>query len=257
MDRIYVDRIYTAVRQTMLPATAKKAWRHLVEGASLTSWFADSDDLLPGGPFRFAFGDGDFFSGTVTRWEPPVSLGLEWRFLGVGPSFDIGISLLPVGEQTELTVRDRGAASAEEACGLREGWEDFLIRCEQFVRTGKNCRYRWTETFGGTAFITDGPAVWAQLSAPGLWRAFFPAAQTRVGKGTRKLTVSFRDPAWGEAATEAELSIEARLGRCCLHMAHRGWGALPFDAQVAERRRYAAVWTELLQQIETGKPLPS
>jgi len=151
-----------------------------VDGAMLTSWFADSAGLRPGGPFHAAFGDGDFFSGMVTEWDPPISLGLEWRFLGVGPSFDIRFSLLPVGDQTELTVTDRGAASVEEASGLREGWEDFLMRCEKLVRTGENSRYRWTETFGGTAYVTQGSAVLPRLADRKLWRAFFPGANTSV-----------------------------------------------------------------------------
>jgi uncharacterized protein YndB with AHSA1/START domain len=252
-----VDPIYTVVRQTMLSAAAEEAWRYLVDGALLTSWFADSDDLRPGGPFRFAFGDGDYFSGNVTEWDPPVSLGLEWRFLGVGPPFDIRFSLLPVGEQTELTVQDRGAASAAEAAGLSEGWEDFLMRCEKFVRTGENSRYRWTELFGGTAFVTDAPAVWSRLAEPAIWRGYFPGAETGVRKGAQAVEVSFRDPAWGDVCTQAELRVEARRGRCCLHLAHRGWGDLPFDSQVAERRRYAAGWAEFLRQIEAGIPIPS
>jgi len=240
--------------QTMLSVGPEEAWRYLTLGALLSSWFADSEDLRPGGPFQFAFGDGDYFSGNVTEWQPSVSLGLEWRFLGVGPSFDIRFSLLPVGEQTELTVQDRGAASVEEAAGLREGWEDFLMRCEKLVRTGENSRYRWTETFGGTAFVRDATALWPRLADPSFWRSSFPDAETVIGQGTQPLEVSFRDSNWGEARTEAELRIAACRGRCCLHLAHRGWGTLPFDSQVGERRRYAARWAALLQQIETGIP---
>lgn len=252
-----MDRIYTVVRQTMLSAAAEEAWRYLVDGALLTSWFAESGDLLPGEAFHAAFGDGDFFSGRVTEWDPPVSLGLEWRFLDVGPMFDIRFSLLPIGGETELTVQDRGAASVEEASGLREGWEDFLARCAKLVCTGENSRYRWTETFGGTAFVTDAPQAWSHLADSALWRAFFPGAESDVRKGTRTLNVGFQDPAWGEARTEAELTIAARRGRCCLHIVHRGWGNLPFDSQVAERKRYAAGWAALLKHMESASPATS
>jgi uncharacterized protein YndB with AHSA1/START domain len=236
----------------MLPAPAEQAWPYLVDGGLLSKWFADSQDLRPGARFRFAFGDGDFFSGIVTEWDEPVSLGLEWRFLDVGPSFDIRFSLLSLGEQTELSVQDRGAVSVEEACGLREGWEDFLMRCEKFVRTGENCRYRWTEVFGGSAHVADEPVLQSRLRDPGLWRRFFNGSQITVGAGRRDLTLRFQDPAWDGASTEGELKFETRRGRPLLHVVHRGWAGLPQEIQVLERGRYAACWAAFLRQVECG-----
>jgi uncharacterized protein YndB with AHSA1/START domain len=247
-----MEHVYTVVRQTLLTATAEQCWPYLVDGGRLTQWFADSDDLRPGASFRFAFGDGDFFGGVVTQWDPPVSLGLEWRFLEVGPSFDIRFSLLPLGDRTELTVIDRGAESLEEASGLHEGWEDFLMRCEKFVRTGENCRYRWTEVFGGAANVVDVVGLWSQLEDPGLWRRFFAGSQIAMRADTQALTLQFRDPVWNGASTQGELKIGTRHGRSLLHVAHRGWGGLPLDIQVTERSRYAAVWAAFLKQVECG-----
>ena len=247
-----MDRIYTVVRQTMLLASIEQAWRHLVDGPLLTKWFAASGDLGPGSPFHFAFGDGDFFSGFVTAWDPPVSLQLEWKFLGVGPSFDVQFSLLPVEEETELTVRDHGAASIKEAAGLREGWEDFLSRCAKTVRTGENSRYRWTELFGGTAFIRDKAALWASLTEPESWRAFFPGTEIGIqANAPERLSVEFRDPAWNGLRTNGQVRLSSRKGQACLQATHGGWSSLPTVLQVEERARYASAWTRLLQEIET------
>ena len=247
-----MEHVYTVVRQTSLAASAEQCWRYLVDGGSLTQWFADSADVRPGAPFRFAFGDGDFFGGVVKEWDPPVSLGLEWRFLDVGPRFDIRMSLLPLGDRTELTVIDRGAGSVEEASGLHEGWEDFLSRYEKFVRTGENCRYRWTEVFGGTANVPDVPVLWSRLEDPGLWRRFFTGSQIASKPDPQTLTLQFRDPAWDGVLTQGELKIGTRQGRSLLHVAHRGWAGLPPDIQVTERSRYAAVWAAFLKQVECG-----
>lgn len=248
-------QIYTVVRQTMLAAGAEQAWRYLVDGTLLTKWFADAGDLRPDAPFRFAFGDGDFFSGLVTEWHPPVSLGLEWRFLDVGPSFNIRFSLLPVGEQTELTVQDRGAATVEEAIGLRDGWEDFVMRCEKLVRTGENSRYRWTEVFGGTAFAENVPGILSCLAQPGVWRHYFNDSQIAVETNHEGLTFRFQDPAWNGVPTQGELKMTTNRGHSCLHVVHRGWETLAPEIQVAERSRYAANWAALLKQVECGGSL--
>jgi uncharacterized protein YndB with AHSA1/START domain len=253
-----MDRVYTVTRQKMLAASPERAWPYLVDGALLSEWFADSGDVRPGGRFNFAFGDGDFFSGSVKEWDPPVSLGLEWRFLDVGPRFDIRFSLLPVGEETEITVQDRGAASPGEAVGLREGWDDFLMRCERIVRTGERSRYRWTDVFGGTAFIEDGPETLSRLEHLESWPDYFPGTGITVRNGTPgRLAMVFHDPAWASVATCGELKVSARLGRCCLHLTHRGWEDLPAEIQVAERRRYAAHWARLLKDIESGSLIRS
>src|SRR5205823_3337362 len=106
------------------------------------------------------FGDGDFFTGIVLNWEAPISLHLSWRFMGVGPEFEVRFSLLSQGEQTEVSVQDHGALTSEEAEGLHQGWEDFLMRLEQVIRTGQNSRYRWTEVISASSFAADAANLW-------------------------------------------------------------------------------------------------
>ena len=77
--------MHTVSASIPIPHAPPEAWRDLTEGERLSCWFATSGDLRPGAPFQLDFGDGDFFVGEVTRWEEARCLGLEWRFMGLGP----------------------------------------------------------------------------------------------------------------------------------------------------------------------------
>lgn len=235
-----------------LPHPPAEAWKDLTEGARLSLWFAQSGDLGPGGSFRFDFGDGDFFLGQVTRWEPERALGLEWRFMGLGPTFQIRFDLMPGGSGTKVQVEDRGARTAAEADSLREGWRDFLQRLRSFASTGANCRYEWSPTIGTAALVGSPPPRVAQLLRdPGWWRAAFGGAEPGLSSpGELQVAADFRGAAWAGAGTRAVATVEAAPEGAYVGVTHAGWESLPPSLQIPERRRFAGLWAEALGRLE-------
>lgn len=242
----------TVVKEKSIPAGVGEVWRHLTDGALLSSWFADTEGLRPGGEFVFGFGDGDFFSGRVAGWDAPEALRLRWRFMGVGPTYDILYSLRPDGDSTRLTVRDEGALTSAEAEGLAEGWEDFLTRLEQRVRTKQPARYEWSETICVTALLgRHSPAGVETFREQDWWRANFPGARVSFdGAQGDEAKFSLREEGWDGAATSVDVTVRRLDDAACAEINHVGWTGLAPGRRLAERRRYAGLWAEALQRLE-------
>lgn len=245
----------TVVRQAAIPAPASRTWRCLTEPPLLAGWFADASRFEPGAPFRLSFGDGDFFEGDVREWREPARLVIGWRFMGLGPPYEITYTLDPLSEsETNLTVRDRGALTSEEAEGLCEGWDDFLSRLGRFARTGRPARYEWSQTFGLTVILGEsaGAGLPPELSEPGWWAGGFAGSEVEAaGRTGRSLLVRFGEPAWGGARTEARLRAHPSDLGTCLSLTHDGWTGLPEGSQIPARRRYAGLWREALGGLES------
>lgn len=243
---------------TVIGERPEVVWPYLTVDELVGRWFADSTGLnrAPGDagsrrPFRFEFGDGDFFAGEITEWREPRVLGLQWRFMGIGPAYDIRIELVPFESGTRVTVTDRGASSASEAQSLHEGWIDFLGRLEQCISTGRVTRYEWSETISVTALIGhEGERIAALLREQPWWESRFPGVQFVASRRPTAIAIEFRDPAWRDASTRAEVTVETHRGEACLQVRHEGWTALPPDMRIPERRRFATLWADTLAQLE-------
>lgn len=251
--------MYTVVRQTRVAATRARVFAHLSEPALLGRWLADCERFAAGEPFRLSFGDGDYFDGRVITLRADDEVRLTWRFMGIGPCFEITFHLTPLPDgATEVSVIDRGALSVEEAHSLREGWADFLARLARAVETGRTVRYRWSESFGAGIVLDDGVSWPQELEQVEWWRRAFPAAEVsfeRPAQGT--LVATFHDPAWAQERTQARVTAAPLGSGTYLSVVHGGFETLPETNQVAERRRYAEDWRDALGALERRHARPA
>lgn len=248
--------MHTATAQRMISVDLASAWRLLTVGEHLAQWFAASGDVHPGGEVRFSFGDGDFFSGVVKRWAPPGELEWSWRFLGVGPTFDIRFDLTAVDGGTLVTVTDAGAVSAAEADSLAEGWRDFLERLEGYAATGRRTRFLWSETFAAAAMLPRDAGSPRDLLSSEWIGDRFRDAEVGVREVNGEISITFRDRCWDGVTTTARVRATAVADRVHLAVTHSGWPALAPDRRLAERRRYAELWQHALAQLEAAYPAP-
>ncbi len=246
--------MYDVFRQRQVPVPREEVWRAITDPARLGQWFADVDrPLVPGESFRFSFGDGDFFAGTLIDAAVPRLLHLNWKFMDLGLLFEVRYILTPLdGDSTEVTVHDQGSLSVEEVMSLRQGWDDFLMRLDQYLRTGKNVRYTWSESIGiGALLRHTGGALPAELDDPQWWRRHFPSAQVKVERpAERQLHLQFTEGDWEGGGTEALVETACVGGGTYLGLTHRGWPNLPALRQIVERRRYAGLWRGALKALE-------
>lgn len=247
--------MHTASVTQLIADPPSEAWKDLTLGARLSRWFADSRDLAEEGAFRFDFGDGDYFAGEVTRWEPARALGLKWRFMGVGPAFDVRFDLAPHATGTEVKVEDRGSRTAAEADSLREGWRDFLQRLGTFAETKANSRYEWSPTIGTAALVNaPPPRVAKRLRDPAWWRGAFEGLEPALAaSGDHQFTAELQDEAWAGKWTRAVVTVEPTQGGAYVGVTHAGWTELPENIQRAERRRFAGLWARALGALERGR----
>ena len=252
----------TVVKEKFIPAGIDEVWKYLTDGILLTQWFATTDGLRPHGAFVFDFGDGDFFSGRVVQWNEPTSLGFTWKFLGVGQTSRIDYTLQSEGDSTFLILRDHGALTPEEAVGLDEGWDDFLMRLSRRIETGQPCRYRWSETFGAAAFLGSDSLITVDDFDDEWWETNFPgihvtrdSVQSNFSNEKRFIVRDDSWAAWGDLTTTVTIRVSHLPGGVWASVSHAGWTRFPESEQVGERRRFAQLWENALRRLEENSTL--
>lgn len=250
--------MHTAQSECLLELPAGEAWDLLTDPRHVRSWFADCGPLSEGQPFRFDFGDGDYFEGAWDRADAPRELVWRWRFWGIGPEFVITWLLHPHGPRTLVAVHDRGAPRAQEAEELSEGWADFLGRLAAYSSHGGSTRYDWSRAIGASALLPADPRkAFDRLIDRESWGEAFPDARLEValegnnnGETVAKLVIT--EPAWESVPTRATVSAyQGDDGVSLVKVLHRDWESIPGDPR-AERVRYAGLWRDYLARIESG-----
>jgi uncharacterized protein YndB with AHSA1/START domain len=237
--------MYTVVAQRTISAPPTEMWDYLTEPRLLARWFADTERFVAGESFRFNFGDGDFFAGQVENWQPNVSLGVDWKFDGIGPSYRVLFSILPRKNGSEISVQDRGALTLDEAECLRVGWSEFLMRLEKAVTLGQNARFKWRKAINFTVDLRrDGLAcAMKALGDPSWYSEAFQGGRVNFELiDSDRILATYSSDLWGPAETRIRVKHEQIADHDYLFVAHEGWQYLPSARAEMERRRYVPLW---------------
>jgi len=243
--------MYCVVAQRNIPFPAERVWCFLTEPPLLAQWFADTESFRDRNPFRFDFGDGDFFCGHVEEWDDNTFLSLRWRFVAMGPEYEVRFSLLRRKEGTEVSIQDRGALTIEEAECLRVGWSEFLMRLDKCMSRTCVTRFAWRKALTCTGCVNGtSDYVLDALSDPEWYHrnlpVIAPALPRRDGSG---IVVRLQSERWFEVSTSACLTVKQVRGREYLFLAHEGWPNLPAELAPLERRRFVDIWRQALGNL--------
>ncbi|HEY6184728.1 MAG TPA: SRPBCC domain-containing protein [Terriglobales bacterium] len=241
------------VQQVVVPGDAGHCWKFLSDPRLISEWFADTDQIRLNEPVKFAFGDGDYFAGTILELEEPTFMRLAWKFMDLGGQSDVSLFLYPLEDKTEVTVVDRGEYTPRAAEELREGWRDFLSRLERRIRTGENSRYQWTPDICiGAVVQCDKLSIVRTLREISWWRDAFPHSNPVLlpGHGDESVQAIFQQAGWSGQQTEATVKIGARRDGLGISVKHTGWEDLPLGIQFDARRRLAVLWQQALLKLE-------
>jgi uncharacterized protein YndB with AHSA1/START domain len=239
------------VAQRRIPAPVERVWGYLSQEELIARWFADATRFRPGQTFRLDLGDGDFYNGRISLWSPPSVLEFRWRFMGIGPEYEVCLSLLPRKGGTELSIQDKGAVTLDEALCLRVGWGEFLFRIEKAIREGRSARFDWRREITLTAILDGrGPQVRAALADPDWYRQALADTRARaIDASPEGMTAVVANDAWGGTTTRLDIQFRRSGQTDYLFLAHRGWAELPAACAAGERRRFAGLWVDALSGL--------
>jgi uncharacterized protein YndB with AHSA1/START domain len=248
-----MTQMLAVIQQVVVPGDAGHCWKYLSDPRLISEWFADTDQIRLNEPVRFAFGDGDYFAGTILELEEPTLIRLVWKFMDLGAQSDISLFLYPFEDKTEVTVLDRGEYTPRAANELREGWRDFLSRLERRITTGENSRYQWSPDICiGAVVPCDKLSIARTLRDISWWREAFPQSNPVLlpGRGDDSVQAIFQEAEWSGQQTEATARIVARRDGLDISVKHTGWESLPLELQLDARRRLAVLWQHALLKLE-------
>lgn len=247
--------MYTVTAQRQIPAPVGVVWQYLTEPSRLARWFADVEYFAPQSPFQFNFGDGDFFAGEVIEWDSEIVLGVRWKFVGVGPDYEVRFSLLRRKEGTELSIQDRGAITVEEAECLRVGWSEFLMRLEKAIVKGVETRFLWRKAINFTVIVNpaERAALVRELRNPKWYEAHLAGVQARIQSAEGSdISALVTHPGWDGAETVVKAKFRNIRGVEYLMVAHEGWGGLPAKLAESERRDFLPRWLHAVSRCATA-----
>jgi uncharacterized protein YndB with AHSA1/START domain len=251
--------MYTVVAQRQIPKPVEEVWDYLTRPELLARWFADTSRFAPDAPVYADMGDGDFFSGRVTEWDPGIVLGLRWKFVGCGPEYEVRFSMLRRKQGTELTIQDRGAITIEEAECLRVGWSEFLMRFEKSILKDVNTRFNWRKALTFTITIADEnlEAFAAALGDPLWYQSALDGVRAQVHEAREGLfRATIKKETWGDVSTRARVRLRNIRGVNYAFVTHEGWPELPGPLGEAERRRFVGVWIDVLSEFSNDLARP-
>ncbi|BDC50496.1 hypothetical protein F183_A28120 [Bryobacterales bacterium F-183] len=242
-------------RAVSIRAGVAHVWHCLTTTQAIEQWFADvKGSYEVGATCEMHFGDGDFFEVTTLAAVPMISLRWSWRFWGVGGLSDIEFLLAAEDDSCRVTVVDAGEYSERGVSELEEGWDDFLGRLRSYAETGKNARYRWSESIGAAMVSHRSPLeLWEIVGEPQWWERGFPTYSVELTANEDDLVARFCSGAWGGASTTAVMSVVRRLDGVALSVQHGGWLSLPSTVQFEERRTVALLWAKALRELEQAR----
>jgi uncharacterized protein YndB with AHSA1/START domain len=267
----------TVVLSFITPASTPAIWEALTEPAIVSQWFGTLHaKLRVGTETRLDFGDGDFFTLTVTRYKPLDELEYTWRFLGIAPQDTILWELTPQETGCLVTVRDRQPdRSPATVEAMREGWLDFTERLRLFLTTGTPTRYDWRREIDASIELTCGVEIaWYTLFSSELQSQWLPLNKPILDVGTAFVLTDGIEPSevqitnviwhpphqvqyqlthasWLQP-TECLLKLTARGQGSLLTISHVGWEAIRAETkmQFQQRKRFCDFWIAALQQAQ-------
>jgi uncharacterized protein YndB with AHSA1/START domain len=264
----------TVVVSVEVDAKAESVWRSLTKPEVVSCWFGElSEKLSEDGNARLDFGDGDFFDLTSISFAPPLALGYDWRFQGIGPLNIITWNIQPYGKGCLVTVTDsEPGRSHQAALMLREGWLDFTKRLVEFHATGESTRYDWRRELDvGIEIESPVETVWHALFAPEAqprWLPFNAALQSYTDaavldeaepRSLRLLDVEWQpcervvfqlsSDEWDQP-TSCKIELTEHPAGTLLNVSHNGWEEISHHqtAQLQQRKRFCALWIDALKR---------
>jgi uncharacterized protein YndB with AHSA1/START domain len=146
------DRGLALAMRRVVPAPRPSVFRACTDPGELTKWWGPRGftapsveiDLRPGGSYRIEMqppeGDAFHLAGEFREIDPPARLAYTFRWEDPHPDDRetfVTLSLLDLGDSTELVVSQGPFATQPRLALHEEGWTDTLDRLHELMSSSK------------------------------------------------------------------------------------------------------------------------
>ena len=144
----------------------------LTNATALREWFSDTALLEPrqGGRVYFAWNQGYFAAGEVTKLNPGKKLGFSWRGRGEPDQTQVEISVAPKKDGSSVTVLHSGLGGGKKwkaaLDAISRGWETGLENLQSVMETGHDLRVTLRPMLGVTGLDEVTPEMAEKLGIP-------------------------------------------------------------------------------------------
>jgi uncharacterized protein YndB with AHSA1/START domain len=157
-------------RQTV-KAPPAEVYLALTNATALREWFCDAAQIEPhkGGRVYFAWNQGYYAAGEITKLTPGKKVAFTWRGRGEPDQTAVDISIAAKKDGSSITVKHNGVGGkkwkASEA-EIRRGWERGLENLAAVLDSGQDLRLTMRPLLGVNGVEEVTPEMAERLAVP-------------------------------------------------------------------------------------------
>ena len=139
---------------------------------ALREWFSDVAQIEPrkGGRVYFAWHQGYYAAGEITKLSPDKRLAFTWTGRGEPDTTQVEISITAKKNGSTIQVAHAGVRTGKRwqktAAEIKRGWERGLENLQSVLETGRDQRFTMRPMLGVTGLEELTPEVAARLNVP-------------------------------------------------------------------------------------------
>jgi uncharacterized protein YndB with AHSA1/START domain len=149
---------------------AAEVFLALTNATALREWFCDKADidLRKGGRVYFAWHQGYYAAGEISKVVPNKKLAFSWTGRGEPDTTQVEITLSAKKDVTAIRVRHAGVPAGKKwkqvAADIARGWERGLENLQSVLETGQDQRFTLRPILGVTGLSDVTPELAEQLN---------------------------------------------------------------------------------------------
>jgi uncharacterized protein YndB with AHSA1/START domain/uncharacterized damage-inducible protein DinB len=158
-------------RQT-IKAPPAEVFLALTNATALREWFCDTAEIEPrkGGRVYFAWNQGYYAAGEVTKFTPGKKLSFTWHGRGEPDHTQVEISVAPKKGGASVSVVHSGVGSGKKwkasEAAIRNGWERGLENLASVLDSGQDLRLTLRPMMGVSGVEALTPEIAERLALP-------------------------------------------------------------------------------------------
>ena len=162
----------TFVFKRTINAPPAEVFLAVTDATALREWFSDVAQIEPrnGGRVYFAWHQGYYAAGEVTKVNPGKKLAFTWTGRGESDTTQVEIAIASKKNASTIRVQHAGVRAGKKwkatADAIRRGWELGLENLQSVLETGRDQRFTMRPLLGVSGLAELTPETVTRLNLP-------------------------------------------------------------------------------------------